>query len=382
MSGELRVLVIGCGWISRQVHLPYLAAHHRAGTLRALLVADEDGDRAAAAARDFGARPYSGPVADAEADVVLIATPPASHAGLTVSALAGGSHVITEKPLALTAADAAAILAASARHGRGVYPLYTARHRPEAALIRAALGPHLGDVLQVRASWLRRAGVPVTAGGTQAGVLWDLGSHLADISLYLAGWTVIAGSVRARHTHPAGNGKPLAGQRASWQSPAACGSAPAPAWHGVRADAALTGRRQGAAPRWLSVQASWSAPVARDETRIEFIGEHSRLVWRTVLGWSPDRQAIPGPAVWIARHGRRRPDRVLLARQPRDPAAEYTAQLDAALAALTGYHGDPGRCDSALRSACAGTAVLDAAQASLRTCAPHRFTMTVPATKE
>src|ERR1022692_1574583 len=112
MSRALRVLVIGCGWISRQVHLPYLAGLREAGTLSDLLVCDTDGDRTAAAARDFGARPYDGPVADAEADVVRIATPPASHAGLTVSALAGGSHVITEKPLALTAADAAAILAA------------------------------------------------------------------------------------------------------------------------------------------------------------------------------------------------------------------------------------------------------------------------------
>jgi len=254
VSGELRVLVVGCGWISRQVHLPYLAARHQAGTLRALLVADEDAGRAEAAARDFGARPCDGPVADAGADVVVMATPPASHAGLTLRALAAGAHVITEKPLALTAADAAAIVAASARHGRGVYPLYAARHRPEAGLIHGALGPQLGEVLEVRASWLRRAGVPVTAGGTQAGVLWDLGSHLADIGLYLVGWTVIAGSARARHTYPAGNGRHLAGPRASWQIPAGREPVPGPAWHGVRADAILTCWPEGGEPRGLSVR--------------------------------------------------------------------------------------------------------------------------------
>jgi oxidoreductase len=382
MTRQWRVLVVGCGWVSRRVHLPYLARLHQTGRLRALHVADTDTGRAAAAARDFGARPYHGPLADAPADVVVVATPPASHALLAIGALASGAHVIVEKPLALTADDAASVLAASACHGRGVYPLYTSRHRPEAQLIRRAAGPHLGEVLTVHASWLRRAGVPATAGGTEPGVLWDLGSHLADAGVYLAGWTVVSGSARARHTHPATSRHP-GHDRARWQRPAGPGPVPAPAWYGVEADAVLTCRQQhGTVQRELRVQASWSAPVASDETRIELTGERGVLVWRTVLGWSPDRQATPGPAVWIARPGGR-PGRILLARQPRDPRAEYAAQLDAAFAALARHHADPGRCEGALRSAYASTAVLDAAQASLGTGAPHPFEVTtIPAAKE
>jgi oxidoreductase len=382
MTGQWRVLVVGCGWVSRQVHLPYLARLYQTGRLRALHVADTDTSRAAAAARDFGARLCHGPLGDVPVDVVLVATPPASHARLAIGALAGGAHVIVEKPLALTAADAASILAASACHSRGVYPLYTTRHRAEAALIRHAVGPQLGEILTVRGSWMRRAGVPATAGGTEAGVLWDLGSHLADAGVYLAGWTVVSGSVRARPLHPAPGSSHPDQARARWQRTTRAAMT-VPAWYGVAVDAVLACRRQqGTAQRELSVRASWSAPVASDETRVELTGERGVLVWRTVLGWSPDRRAVPGPAVWIARPGGA-PGPVLLARQPRDPRAEYTAQLDAAFAALASYHTDPGRCDSALQSAYVSTAVLDAGQASLVTGAPHRFEVTtIPAGKE
>jgi hypothetical protein len=114
---------------------------------------------------------------------------------------------------------------------------------------------------------------------------------------------------------------------------------------------------------------------------VELTGERGVLVWRTVLGWSPDRQAVPEPAVWITRPGGAQGP-VLLARQPRDPRAEYAAQLDMAFAALAQYHTDPAGCDDALEPAYASTAVLDAAQASLSTGAPHRFEVSpIPAVR-
>jgi predicted dehydrogenase len=36
MTSQCRVLVVGCGWVSRQVHLPYLARLHQTGKLAAL----------------------------------------------------------------------------------------------------------------------------------------------------------------------------------------------------------------------------------------------------------------------------------------------------------------------------------------------------------
>ncbi|MEV7426850.1 Gfo/Idh/MocA family oxidoreductase [Streptomyces sp. NPDC091212] len=360
MSRGRRVLVVGCGWISRLVHLPYLAGLRATGGLRSLYVADTDPERAARAARDFDAEMYTGPLEGAGADLVLAATPPVSHAALTLQALAAGARVIVEKPLALTVEDAAAVLAAARRHEGGVYPLYTMRHRPEAALIRQALAQRIGPAREIRASWLRRDGVPATQGGMEPGVLWDLGSHLVDLALWLPDWCGATGTARAEHQHPAA--ATIGDLRAGWQCQEPADQVvPAPKWHGVRAEATLD------AGHLLRVEASWAAPgIRRDLSRIDIIGERATLTWRTVLGWSPDRRTVPGPALWITDvEGR---EQVLLHDQPRDPRVEYTAQLDAAFAALIS-----GDAVGPLEAACASTALLHAMRTSLDTAAPAPF---------
>ncbi len=363
MNPGWRVLVIGGGWISRQVHLPYLAGLLRAGTVSSLAVTDIDPARAELAARDFGLEAHHGPVRGADANLVVVATPPRSHAARPLEALAAAAHVIVEKPLVLTAADASAITAASARHDRGVYPLYTTRHRPEVALIRQHIASWLEPVRRMTASWLRRSGVPATSGGLEAGVLWDLGSHLVDTALYLSGWEVLAeGGATARHRDPAPGAR--AGDRtASWQAGAAAAGPAAPRWHGVSARAGFA-----AAERSLTVRASWATDVAHDVCRVELESETRRLVWRTVFGWSPDRSTVPAPAVWTSGTGHRGENRdVLLESQFRHPHLEYTGQLDAALAALSRFAADPHICLSQLHAARASTIVLQAMQKSLDT---------------
>ncbi|MBH1938936.1 Gfo/Idh/MocA family oxidoreductase [Streptomyces sp. AV19] len=358
-AGIGRVLVVGAGWIAHRVHLPYLARARQAGALGELLVADTDSVRAEAAAREFGARVHAGPVEEAGADLALVATPPSSHAALVLRALQAGAQAIVEKPLALTAGDAAAIWKAAAASGRGVYPLYTSRHRPEVAALRDA-GAELGDITQVRAVWKRRMGVPATAGGRAAGVLWDLGPHLADLALHLAGWTDVTGTATARHQHPATAGRATA----AWQTTTPpAGTVPSrPRWYGVSGTADLHPSSPAGPARRLQLEASWAAPgTAHDQVRIDMDAEKGSVHWRTVLGWSPDRATAPTPTAWTVLDGRRH---VLIDAQPRDARHEYTAQLDAAFAALTG---PAPRAEAAqhLRAACASTALLHAMDTAL-----------------
>ncbi|MEU5417824.1 Gfo/Idh/MocA family oxidoreductase [Streptomyces sp. NPDC020667] len=359
-AGIGRVLVVGAGWIARRVHLPYLARMRASGALGELLVADRDPAHAQAAAREFDARVHTGPLEEAGASIVLVATPPGSHPALVLRALKADAQVLVEKPLALTTGEAAAIWRASVESGLGVYPLYTSRHRPEAAVLRDAVA-ELGDVRQVRAVWMRRTGVPVTDGGRAAGVLWDLGSHLADLALHLADWHTVTGTATALHQHPAPHGRATI---AAWQAvtaPAGTASA-VPQWNGVSATAALAPSSPTDPIRQLHLEASWAAPrAARDSVRIDVEAEKGSAHWRTVLGWSPDRAVAPAPAAWTVRDGRRQ---VLVDAQPRDAHNEYTAQLDAALAALT----TPAcRAEAAghLRAACASTALLHAMDTAL-----------------
>lgn len=199
-----RVLVVGCGWISRKVHLPLLARMRASGEVGELWVTDLDCEAGARAARAFGARLLEHGAGGLAADLVVVATAPRSHAEVTIKALEHGSHVVVEKPLALTAAESARIAGACAAADRRVFPLYTARHRADVELMRSILARDRGWAQALHLSWLRAAGLPATRGGREAGVLWDLGSHLVDTGLHVTGWPLdegIAGPPQASDLH-------------------------------------------------------------------------------------------------------------------------------------------------------------------------------------
>jgi scyllo-inositol 2-dehydrogenase (NADP+) len=120
-DGRLAVAVVGAGWVSCNRHLPALAAHE--GVRLTGMVAPAESlaalDRSAVAR--FGitrtASSFDSAVV-ADADAVMIGTPPATHAEVALQALAAGKHVLIEKPLALSTADADALIAAAHRAGK------------------------------------------------------------------------------------------------------------------------------------------------------------------------------------------------------------------------------------------------------------------------
>jgi len=85
-------------------------------------VCDADQTRAKAVADSFGAAHVASDpekvIAAADVDAVLIASPDATHAPLTLAALAARKPVLCEKPLAPTSADCRTVLAAEAKLGR------------------------------------------------------------------------------------------------------------------------------------------------------------------------------------------------------------------------------------------------------------------------
>lgn len=105
--------------------------------VRIVAVADRDEHRAATLAAQHGATALPGwaeLVADERVDIVVVATPPSSHAEHTIAAVRAGKHVFCEKPLATTAADADAVLAAVQNSGRLLLVDHVLRYNP---LLRA-----------------------------------------------------------------------------------------------------------------------------------------------------------------------------------------------------------------------------------------------------
>jgi predicted dehydrogenase len=173
--------------------------------LRPVLTALCGRDRAAteAAAQRYG---FGGVETDWRAllerdDVQLIdvCTPGDSHAKISIAALDAGKHVLCEKPLANTVAEAAAMAAAAARaQARGVRSMvgFNYRRVPALALARELIASgRVGEIRHVRASylqdWLADPAFPLTwrlqkehAG---SGALGDLGAHVVDLAQYLTG---------------------------------------------------------------------------------------------------------------------------------------------------------------------------------------------------
>lgn len=127
-------------------------------------------------------------------DVVSIATPTALHQPLTVAALDAGVHVLTEKPMAQSAAAAATMAAAARRNDRVLEVCYNHRRRGVVQALRRSIeGGLIGEPYYAKAGWLRKQGIPGlgswftrkdSAGG---GPFMDLGVHMLDLSLFLLG---------------------------------------------------------------------------------------------------------------------------------------------------------------------------------------------------
>ena len=115
MAGATRVGVIGCGNISGI----YLTNCRKLPGLELVACADLDIGRARAKAVEHGIRAATVDelLADPDIDLVINLTIPAVHAEVSMSALAAGKHVYTEKPLATRRADGAATLALAREKG-------------------------------------------------------------------------------------------------------------------------------------------------------------------------------------------------------------------------------------------------------------------------
>ncbi|MBY8876339.1 Gfo/Idh/MocA family protein [Actinacidiphila acidipaludis] len=131
--GHLGVGLVGCGAFGAYV----LDAVADLPGLRITAVADADTGRAESLAARHGAAAGDGLdalLAHQDVDVVALATPPHTHAELTIRALRAGRHVFCEKPLAMTAADAARVGEEAAASGRVLVVDHVLRYNP---LLRA-----------------------------------------------------------------------------------------------------------------------------------------------------------------------------------------------------------------------------------------------------
>lgn len=179
---------LGVGWIGRHRMDAVLAA--RAG--RCVAVADPDRAAAAAAVEEHGGELCSPEelLARTDLDGVLIATPSALHATQSIAALDAGTAVFCQKPLARTAPECEAVVAAARRADRLLGVDLSYRHLAAVDAIRPSIEDgRLGPIYAAELVFHNAYGPdkpwfldPKYSGG---GCVIDLGIHLVDLVLDL-----------------------------------------------------------------------------------------------------------------------------------------------------------------------------------------------------
>ena len=142
-------------------------------------------------------------VAREDIDLVDICTPGNTHVEIAVSALDAGKHVLCEKPLANTVAEAELMAAAAERAAlKGVRSMvgFTYRRTPAIALARRLVEQgRIGEIRHVRAQylqdWLADPSAPMSwrlekeqAG---SGALGDIGAHIVDLTQHITGDRIV-----------------------------------------------------------------------------------------------------------------------------------------------------------------------------------------------
>ncbi|HEX5091704.1 MAG TPA: Gfo/Idh/MocA family oxidoreductase [Burkholderiales bacterium] len=172
---KLRAAVIGVGYLG-QFHAEKLAA---APGVELAAVVDADPARARAIAAKHGCAAHDDPRAVlGEVDLVSIAVPTARHHEVTLPFLEAGVHVLVEKPIATTLAEADALIAAAKKGGALLAVGHLQRFNPAFRALADAVGKPLFIECERLAGFKSR--------GLDVDVVLDLMIHDLDLVLALA----------------------------------------------------------------------------------------------------------------------------------------------------------------------------------------------------
>ena len=188
-NNPIRAVVVGYGYAGRQIHVP-LVRLEPALQLHGICSGDpakRDAIRSQFACRTYAT--FDEVIADAEVDLVILATPNALHATQSIAALSAGKHVVVDKPMCLSVGEADQMFQAS-RQSRRLLRVFHNRRLDGDFLTLQSLIEHgeLGPIRWMELSW-QKQGLPRTwrqVAGVGGGRLYDLGSHLIDQALILS----------------------------------------------------------------------------------------------------------------------------------------------------------------------------------------------------
>lgn len=185
----LRVLIVGCGAVVEEYQGPAAQEAQRMGLLEVVGLVDRSEERLARCRRLFPQARCSTDLKDAEpADLALIATPAGSHAALALELLRAGHHLLIEKPVCASSAQAAQIEAEAGRLGRMLAVGHFRRFFPAIDTIRSMIASGVfGKVRRIVADeggmfrWPTASDAFFVREKGGGGVTLDVGIHMLEV---------------------------------------------------------------------------------------------------------------------------------------------------------------------------------------------------------
>ena len=186
-SSPVRVGLVGYGFGGRYFHAPLIRSVQTCALVGVVTRSAQRRDQVAAEHPGVPAYDSLADLAAAGVDAVVISTPADTHVRLSRQAIELGLPVVTDKPFALDAASARAVVDLAARSDVRLSVYQNRRWDSDFRTVRRLIADgRLGEVSRFESRFERFApqpGPPAAGGGTRL----DFGSHLVDQALLLLG---------------------------------------------------------------------------------------------------------------------------------------------------------------------------------------------------
>lgn len=200
---KLNVALVGTGFMGKAHSIATVVVPILFGApveIERKVIVDIDEGLARDAAKQYGFAEYSTDwrkvVTRPDIDIVDVCTPNDTHAPIAIAAAKAGKHVMCEKPMAMTVAEAEAMLAAARETGVITMVSYNYRHTPALQMAKRLIEQgRIGDILTFRGYYLQDWGAdpktPLSWRFNKAkagsGTLGDIGTHVIDAARLLVG---------------------------------------------------------------------------------------------------------------------------------------------------------------------------------------------------
>jgi UDP-N-acetylglucosamine 3-dehydrogenase len=193
---KIKVAVVGCGSISKHRHIPEYGWNPN---VELVAFVDPIIERAEHYAKIHGGKAYSSyaeMLKQEKVDAVSVCTPNYLHAEVSIAAANAGAHVLVEKPMASTAEEAEAMIAAAKKNGVFLMVGHNQRLMPPHVKAKEILDTgKLGKVLTFRTSFGHPGPEGWSIDGRESwffrkeeaimGAMGDLGVHKSDLIRWL-----------------------------------------------------------------------------------------------------------------------------------------------------------------------------------------------------